>query len=260
MDISTIEKDFKNKVCEKIRLLPEGKERFKIFTPFMFNDGDHLVSSLRKTPEGWIISDEGHTYMHLSYEIDIKDLEKGTRQKVIDSALSMFRLQDQDGEITIKVENELFGDALFSFIQGVSKIIDVSYLSRERVKSTFLEDFKKFISEKIPENKFKFEYCDSNYDRDAKYVVDCMIETVKKPLFIFAIQNDDKCRDATISCLQFEKWEIPFRPIAIFEDQETINRKVLSRFSDVCEKQFSNLYSNRDRLEKYLLEAMQNNR
>ncbi len=259
MDINTIEKDFKNKVCEKIRLLPEGKERFKIFTPFMFNDGDHLVSSLKKTPEGWVISDEGHTYMHLSYEIDVKDLEKGTRQKVIDSALSMFDLQDREGEIIIKVENELFGDALFSFIQGVSKIIDVSYLSRERVKSTFLEDFKKFISDEVPEDRYVFDYYDKIYDRDAKYVVDCMIETVKKPLFIFAIQNDDKCRDSTISCLQFEKWGLSFRPIAIFEDQETINRRVLARFSDVCEKQFSNLYSNKERIEKYLSEAMQNN-
>ena len=31
---------------------------------------------------------------------------------------------------------------------------------------------------------------------------------------------------------QFERWGLPFHSIAIFEDQEEINRKVLARFSD----------------------------
>ena len=42
-----------------------------------------------------------------------------------------------------------------------------------------------------------------------------------------------------------EKWGIPFRSLAIFEDQESINRKVLARFSDVCEKQLEPLHQPR---------------
>lgn len=259
MDILSIEKEFKKKVCDKIQIIPEGKERFRIFTPFMFEDGDHLVSLLKKSTKGWIISDEGHTYMHLSYDLDMKDLEKGARQKIINSALSMFGVKDEGGELTAEVENEAYGDVLYSFIQGILRITDVNYLSRERVRSTFVEDFKSFIAEKIPEDRRIFDYYDNQHDPEAKYIVDCKINGMKRPLFVFAIPNDDKCRDATINCLQFEKWGIPFHSISIFEDQETITRKVLARFSDVCDKQFSSLYLNKDRIEKYLSEITGSN-
>ena len=49
---------------------------------------------------------------------------------------------------------------------------------------------------------------------------------------------------------------INFRSLAIFEDQEQINRKVLARFSDVSEKQYSSLGANRERIKKYLNEMM----
>ena len=77
-----------------------------------------------------------------------------------------------------------------------------------------------------------------------------------KPLYVQALPNDDKTRDATITLLQFEKWDLAYRAMAIFEDQEQINRKVLARFSDVSEKQFSSLSVNRDMIKRYIDEAM----
>jgi hypothetical protein len=256
MSIDTIEHDFKAKVSEKIRLHSEGIHRYRVFTPFSFEDGDHLAIVLRNDGKNWILSDEGHTYMHLTYDLDEKDLQRGTRQKIVSNALSIYGVEDQEGEILVKIPDEAYGDALFSFIQALLKITDISFLSRERVRSTFLEDFRIFMEESVPENRRSFDWCDIEHDRDGKYLVDCKVNGMAKPLFFYALPSDDKTRDATITLLQFEKWGLNFRSVAIFEDQEQVNRKVLARFSDVCEKQFSSLGSNRERIKRYIDETM----
>ena len=43
-----IERDFREKVCAEIRLLDEGVDRYRVFTPFQFDDGDHLAIVLKR--------------------------------------------------------------------------------------------------------------------------------------------------------------------------------------------------------------------
>ena len=131
MIIETIEREFHEKVSAKVRLASEGMERYRVFTPFLFEDGDHLAIILKKEGPGWVLSDEAHTYMHLTYDIDEKDLQRGTRQKIISNSLSTFRIEDRDGELMLHIPDERYGDALYSFVQGLLRITDVSYLSRE---------------------------------------------------------------------------------------------------------------------------------
>ena len=73
----------------------------------------------------------------------------------------------------------------------------------------------------------------------------------------FQAQDDDRTRDATIALLQFEKWGMTHQSLGVFEDQEEVNRKVLARFTDVCEKQFSSLTGNRDRIMRFLRELIE---
>ena len=119
-----------------------------------------------------------------------------------------------------------------------------------------MEDFRAFMEETVPENRRSFDRHDPVHDPGGKYLIDCRINGMPKPVFVHALPGDDKTRDTTITLLQFEKGGPTFRSLAIFEDQEQINRKVLARFSDVCEKQFSSLGVNYERIKRYLEESM----
>jgi hypothetical protein len=167
MTPSEIESDFRAKVVHHLRLAPEGVDRFRVFTPFVFDDGDHLSIVLKQDEgRGWLLSDEGNTYMRLTYRLEEKSLGSGTRQRVISDALSLFGLDDRDGELVLKVPNEAFGDALYSFVQGLLRIADVSLLSRDRVQSAFLEDFKSFMAETASPGAWSFDWHHPQMDRE----------------------------------------------------------------------------------------------
>jgi len=131
MTSETIIQDFRKKVCEGINLSSEGSNRYIVFTPFMFDDGDHLPIILKLESNNWFLTDEGHTFMHISYD----DFEHGTRAEIIDTVLLSYGIKNTEGELRAYIENDNYGDTLYSFIQGLIKITDISYLKRERDQS-----------------------------------------------------------------------------------------------------------------------------
>jgi len=51
-----------------------------------------------------------------------KILFKGTRKKIIKHALSVFNVQDREGELIVPIEDDSYGDAFFMFVQALLKI------------------------------------------------------------------------------------------------------------------------------------------
>ena len=148
-----IQNEIREKVSGQISVKGEGQDRYRVFTPFKFNDGDHLAIVLKKIGNSWLLTDEGHTLMHLTYEIDEKDLRKGNRARIISDALAGFGVEDSNGEFSVAVNDVQFGNALFSFVQALLKVTDITFLKRERIKAVFQEDFRTFLSEQVPANR-----------------------------------------------------------------------------------------------------------
>jgi hypothetical protein len=253
--MDAIESAFRARVADQVRIEPEGIDRFRVFTPFQFPDGDSLAIVLRHLGDQWILSDEGHTLMHLSYSIDETDLVRGGRARIIEDAITAFSLQDVDGQLALPVPDEKFGEALFDYVQALLKITDVTYLTRERVQTTFMEDLRQLIVSRLPGDRATFRWHEPQLDPEAKYEVDVRIAGRTRPLFVFGLANDDKVRDATITLQQLESWQVRGASLGIFEDQQDITRKVLARFSDHVGKQFSSLPGNEERIVNYINEV-----
>lgn len=225
---------FRAKVVEAIELEP-GDGFYRIHTPATFDDGDCYVIVLHETDAGWLLSDEGHTLMHLSYRLDDDQLLQGSRAEIISRVCSMFDITNDKGVLSMRVTNDDCGDALWAFMEALTKISDVEYLSRERVQSTFLNDFRDALTKVVPPARCSFGWHDPERDPTAKYVVDCRVNAGQTPLFVYALDSDSKTRDATISLLQFEKWRVRHEALGVFEDRSRIGRKVAERFLDVCQ-------------------------
>ena len=124
MLIDRVERDFREKVSNEVRLIAEGRGRYLVFTPFCFKDGDHLTILLKQNGTRWFLSDEAHTYMRLSFDIDVQELLRGPRQKIIAKTLAEYGIEDRDGELLLEPSDEQYGDALNSFIQALLTITE----------------------------------------------------------------------------------------------------------------------------------------
>ena len=202
--------DFKKKVCDEVTLEQEGILRYHVNTPFTFDDGDSFVILLKNVGEKWQLSDEGHTLMHLSYWIESELLEEGKRRELIEGIAETFNVRIEDGQLIMYIEDTNFGDSLFSYIQALTKVSDIDFLSVERVRSTFLEDFKKLIAEKFQE-KAHFDWTDEERDKKGAYSVDCRIDLAKIPFFVYAVWNDERALNSTVSIMRYKEWGYKFR-------------------------------------------------
>ena len=117
-----VPRGFQESVSDGVRIVADGADRFRVLTPFQFDDGDHLVIVLKKEGAGWVLSDEAHTFMHLAQDGDEPDLHEGACAPIVAAILSRFGVEDRGGELVADVPDGRGGDVFYAFVQALIEI------------------------------------------------------------------------------------------------------------------------------------------
>ncbi len=252
MTLLDLAETFSQAVGAEVRVEPLGAREARVFVPFEFPDGDRLVVRLRQqndTDYEW--TDTGHTFMHLSYDLDVDALETGNRKTLLESIEQRAGVEERSGELVLPTHADVVAGDLFQFVQALLQISDLRFLSRERVRSTFVDDLRTLLSEHFGDHAH-FDYHDQAHDPEGRYPVDCLLNGLPRPIAIFGVGSDSQARDATITLLQFRTWKRDLFAAGVHEEMEGLSGKVLARLSDVVDKQFSSLTGNEQMIVDYL--------
>lgn len=242
-------------LCEDINLYQKDNDLFYIETPFTFPDGDTYTIYLKLLTGGVRITDRGHTFMQLSYEMDIDTLYKGTRGKLREQIMNELALSEEEGQIYLDSSLDQLGNNLFRFSQGITKIHDLSFLNRDQVTSTFYEDLSKSLTHIVNPSIIQKDYVIPNISNAENYRIDYFIPGKSAPLYIFGIPNKDKARLATITLQHLSGENLTFESIIVCANQTELPRSDLARLTNAGGKMIASLDAREDLRREVLKRA-----
>lgn len=235
LDQKLLEKTLCERLCANVRIHERDDGVLMLDTPFTFPDGDHYPIYLSETSTGRVtLSDRGHTLMHISYEHDVDTFFDGSRAVLREQVVREAGIKEKKGVFSVETPPDKIADALFRFGQTMTKIYDLTFLSRERVASTFYEDLKALLLTMVDEEKIKTDYILPDVPNGNNYPVDYFITGKEEmPLLLYGIPNRDKARLTTIMLSHFLLHNFPFESVIVFDDQQEIPRRDLARLTNV---------------------------
>ncbi len=253
LDVDALRNLLCERLCEDVRVETRPDGELMLRTHFTFPDGDGYPFHLSEAPAGGLrLSDQGHTLMHVSYEHDIDSFLTGTRGALLERIVSEGEFGYADGMFYTDTPPERLPEAIFRFGQVLTRVYDLTFLSRSNVGSTFYDDLADTLTGLVDEAKMQRDY-QPNVPNAEAYLVDYRIEGKGEvPLFVYGVPNRDKARLATIMLAYFHRHSVQFESIIVFQNQEEIPRVDLARLSDVGGEMISSLESTEDLNRKLL--------
>lgn len=243
------------RLCEEVRVEPRPDGALMLRTHFAFPDGDRMPIHVSESASGGLrLSDRGHTLMRISYDHDVDSFMDGTRGMILERIMGETGLRwDGDrGVLCVDTAPEHLSEAIFAFGQALTRVHDLTLLSRSNVGSTFYDDLADLLFAYVDEDQIERDFQPDVPNADA-YPVDYRIEGKSDiPLFVFGVPNRDKARLTTIELSHFHRHDLRFESILVFEDQAAIPRMDLARLSDVGGEMISSLASHDDFSRKLL--------
>ena len=225
-----IEDLFKKAVCSSLEIEKTSLDTYLIHTGFTYSDGDEFHIMLKVSDDGWILTDEGHTTMWLSYE---EYSFTPSRKDLIGRILGGSNVEFNKGELFVQFKPEDSGLALNSLTHSMMRIADLRYLSTDRVTNTFMEDLKGAFK------RSRYNHI-CHYGRvirlnNDEISPDVYIEATI-PILIFGVTNANNCKDAIISILTLEKSSERYRYVSVMDSNEHIPKKDSNKLINLSDK------------------------
>ena len=248
LDQVQLEKLLCERLCAEVRIHRRQDDVLMVESPFTFPDGDHFPIYLSETAGGGVkLSDRGHTLMHVSYEHDVDLFYEGARASLREQIVRECGIEEHEGIFSIETPLDQVAAALFGFGQALTKIHDLTFLSRERISSTFYEDLRGLVFTILDEEIVEADYIPPDVPDAGHYPVDYRFEGKEgRSVFLYGVPGRDKARLTTIMLSHFLLYRVPFESVIVFADQQEIPRLDLARLTNVAGTAVASLEAEED--------------
>ena len=176
------------RLCEDVRVDARPDGALMLRTHFEFPDGDRYPIHLTEAASGGLrLSDRGHTLMHISYEHDVDSFMDGTRGMLLERIMGETGLSwdGNGGAFCLDTPPERLPEAIFTFGQALTRVYDLTLLSRTNVGSTFYDDLADLLFSLIDDAKIERDH-QPHVPNAPAYPVDYRIEGKSGiPLFLY---------------------------------------------------------------------------
>lgn len=246
MDANDIIENMKRFVSTSFSVEERGINAYLVHTGFFFPDGDELHIVLRLVDGRWILTDNGHTLMWLSYEdFNMTPARESLLRKAVESN---FLTLDEDC-ISVDVDPSNGSAALRSMVQALLQIADLLYLDRQTVRSTFADDVKNLFVERFGDR------CELDKkiggEKGDSYVADVYVRG-EVPLLVFSITSNERCLDVSYILLDLSRSDMKFTGLAIMDEKAEIGKKAEHRIINQADRLFVGISDMEAKLPRFL--------
>ena len=248
LDHAQLERLLCERLCADVRVHRRHDDVLMLESPFTFPDGDHYPIYLSETPGGGVkLSDRGHTLMHVSYEHDVDSFYEGARASLREQIVRESGIDEEEGIFSMEAPPDHVAAALFRFGQALTKIHDLTFLSRDRVASTFYDDLRGLLFTMLDEDNVDTDYIPPDVPNATAYPVDYRFPGRDgRPVFLYGVPGRDKARLTTIMLSHFLLHGLTFESVIVFADQQEIPRLDLARLTNVAGTAVASLDAEQD--------------
>lgn len=181
-DVDAVQKILCERLCAEVRLARRPDDALMLRTHFAFPDGDRFPIHVSATGIGGIrLSDRGHTLMHISYDHDINAFLQGTRGQTLERIVNETGLKRDGGSFRLDTSIEHLPEAVFRFGQALTRVHDLTLLSRSHVRSTFYDDLADLLHGLVDEDKIQTDCSPEGLPDPEPYRVDYRIDGRQVP-------------------------------------------------------------------------------